>query len=894
MALTQTQMDQAEFLLNEEDVTAFYEYLEAQGDRYARLALGVTKNDTWQGQVANGFLHYAAKNKKPDSKLGEQGDDETEKPDFKFGSSEWETLNKNLAQEHLSAYKNNYGEQPSWSTIQNYHNNVYKDVDLNENDWFPNIILNDSSDPDELWEDWQSNDGFFDILQDALVVVGVGGGFPFISYMISGKISELEGLTLVQQSFAKNARIGLSHMDEDGIKSLAADLNVAWGFNQDDLIVWRDLNSDGISGQDEMFRLMDLNITSISLGYTDVNYDIAGNTIRSESTFTMNDNTTRTIVDTWFTYDNVNTVYAGDYDLDVRTLFMPTIRGYGQLPDLHIAMSLDETLLQMVGEIVVKDMKGLLDPAFDLHGRFKDIMLQWGNIGWKTTRGLMDGQKLAFLETLLDTPYRQANGNFNHGMQATANLEAIFDDALNAMMARLLIQTVGQDIFDQAGEYHLWSDEFIGDFTLDFDAIENLMNDLSLTGDGLLRAWANIARLIEGTIGFVNLSIQDQATLSGLIEASDPTGILDMTEILRPVARKPGMTTRYGTSDDDTIVGNVFEDRIYGQDGDDIIDGGAGDDVLHGYNGDDVLNGGNGHDILYGGNGNDTLTGGAGDDTLVGGSGVGTYVFGWGWGVDTIIDNGINIVRFTDGITADDIHITTSDTGNFYIYDRINPGNVVIVEGTFYQSNDVSVPGISSIVFDDISTHIILEGSDANNDTIYAVNYRMNTIHGYGGDDILHGHGWSDILYGGDGDDVLHSYNGDDVLDGGNGNDTLHGGNGNDTLHGGDGLDVMTGGSGADTYTFKADSAFNNRDVITDFNRYENDKINLSDLIETYDPLSMAITDFISSTTVGQDTIISVDASGSGTNFVEIALLENRTGLTDIEDLIATGHLIIF
>jgi len=167
----------------------------------------------------------------------------------------------------------------------------------------------------------------------------------------------------------------------------------------------------------------------------------------------------------------------------------------------------------------------------------------------------------------------------------------------------------------------------------------------------------------------------------------------------------------------------------------------------------------------------------------------------------------------------------------------------------------------------------------------FTPNRYMNTINGYGGNDILHGHGWSDILYGGDGDDVL---------DGGNGNDTLYGGNGNDTLHGGDGLDVMTGGSGADTYTFKADSAFNNRDVITDFNRYENDKINLSDLIETYDPLSMAITDFISSTTVGQGTIISVDASGSGTNFVEIALLENRTGLTDIEDLIATGHLIIF
>ena len=40
--------------------------------------------------------------------------------------------------------------------------------------------------------------------------------------------------------------------------------------------------------------------------------------------------------------------YAGDYTLDIRALFLPTLRGFGTIADLHIAMSQDEDLLDMV------------------------------------------------------------------------------------------------------------------------------------------------------------------------------------------------------------------------------------------------------------------------------------------------------------------------------------------------------------------------------------------------------------------------------------------------------------------------------------------------------------------------------------------------------------------
>ena len=80
---------------------------------------------------------------------------------------------------------------------------------------------------------------------------------------------------------------------------------------------------------------------------------------------------------------------------------------------------------------------------------------------------------------------------------------------------------------------------------------------------------------------------------------------------------------------------------------------------------------------------------------------------------------------------------------------------------------------------------------------------------------------------------VLEGSSGDDVLRGGNGRQTLMGLGGDDTLIGGKGFDFLTGGEGADTFRFdtKGESKTDHRrDVITDFNGEEGDKIHLSNI----------------------------------------------------------------
>ncbi|MCV6653569.1 calcium-binding protein, partial [Neisseria meningitidis] len=70
-----------------------------------------------------------------------------------------------------------------------------------------------------------------------------------------------------------------------------------------------------------------------------------------------------------------------------------------------------------------------------------------------------------------------------------------------------------------------------------------------------------------------------------------------------------------------------------------------------------------GNDHLNGEDGNDTLIGGAGNDYLEGGSGSDTYVFGKGFGQDAVYNYDYatgrkDIIRFTDGITADMLTFT--------------------------------------------------------------------------------------------------------------------------------------------------------------------------------------------------------------------------------------------
>ncbi|TIP01830.1 MAG: type I secretion C-terminal target domain-containing protein, partial [Mesorhizobium sp.] len=155
---------------------------------------------------------------------------------------------------------------------------------------------------------------------------------------------------------------------------------------------------------------------------------------------------------------------------------------------------------------------------------------------------------------------------------------------------------------------------------------------------------------------------------------------------------------------------------------------------------------------------------------------------------------------------------------------------------------------------------------------VYTSTVALPNIIGSAYDDTLNGDSSGNLLSGGAGADTINGNGGNDTLVGGAGNDTLNSGAGNDLLIGGLGQDTLTGGTGADT--FKLDHLeLNIKDLITDYNGAEGDKIDLTALFETAPAGNIA--DYVHYNS-GTNTL-SVDANGTtgGANFVDVAQLTN-------------------
>jgi surface adhesion protein len=126
------------------------------------------------------------------------------------------------------------------------------------------------------------------------------------------------------------------------------------------------------------------------------------------------------------------------------------------------------------------------------------------------------------------------------------------------------------------------------------------------------------------------------------------------------------------------------------------------------------------------------------------------------------------------------------------------------------------------------------------------------------GADSWNGGGFSSFLIGLSGDDILTGKDADDTLLGGSGDDTLSGGGGNDLLYGGTGNDTLSGGSGADIFIWKAGDV--GKDVITDFNGADGDRIDLRELLQG--ETLATIGNFVQITTSGGVSTLQVSSTG--------------------------------
>ena len=79
--------------------------------------------------------------------------------------------------------------------------------------------------------------------------------------------------------------------------------------------------------------------------------------------------------------------------------------------------------------------------------------------------------------------------------------------------------------------------------------------------------------------------------------------------------------------------------------------------------------------------------------------------------------------------------------------------------------------------------------------------------------------------------------------------------------------------------------------TIHDFDPGEGDTIDLSSLVQGYDPVTDAINDFVFARTEGKDTVLSVDPAGKGSSAqsYDVAVIKDVTGV-HVEDIVSLSH----
>ena len=291
------------------------------------------------------------------------------------------------------------------------------------------INIEDSSNPHAPYFDFSGGD--FDVKTSW---IGSGNAFLVVQSTNSALGVSIGGGYELLGTGSESGFAVLQSLDSNGDGKIdASDLVFA------SLAVWKNGAGDGTFDPVDVASLADAGITSISLKTSDTNTAIGGSTIIQTSTVTFSNGTSTQIAQVELGYNPDETVYTGDYTETAQIADLANIRGYGNVANLDVAMSLDPTLTDLVQNLVSDTPDSMA--GFD--SAVQSIMYEWAGVEAvsPSAGNIFDGQKVDFLADYL--PYASefaTNGRPPWFIGQAIAVNGAWNSVLDTIEAQFLVQ----------------------------------------------------------------------------------------------------------------------------------------------------------------------------------------------------------------------------------------------------------------------------------------------------------------------------------------------------------------------------------------------------------------------------------------------------------------------
>ena len=496
--------------------------------------------------------------------------------------------------------------------------------------------------------------------------------------------------------------------------------------NFDQLLLWQDSNTNGVSEVGELTYVLSAGLLSIDLNADVVNKVNKGHRISHVSSTQWINGSSRTIEDVWFENDQMvsSLLVPKTFRISKQATALPNLVGYGIVPDLSYSLSTEPDLARSAKNLLKIVSKGNLSLFIN---EFESFLWEWTgveNVDPKEGGKYINGRHLAFIESFYGESFYSLHAR-NPGQRNGEGLEMQYRAAVDSMAARFLIQAEPNSSLARNKAQSLFS---LGLLSVDINK-DRVVGKLSAVVDAITTA-----------IGKKNSStgVADGGLLLRLLRSDFETGEQSYVEKVTAALQ----------------ANDIFQDVV------DVIQSIViSNSPIHGTDKSDFIEGSSTDDLFYISEGDDTLAGSYGSDT---------YLWGKGSGNDVIDEYGYYASLDTDTVLLTNLRqrdVTFSRSTKNGL-DLIITSNRTGETLTLDEHLSSEKRGVEQVIFKDGTTwdrdDLLAEAwyrGTSGNDSITGISADETFDTGKGDDTLAGSYGSDTYLWGkGSGNDVIDEY----------------------------------------------------------------------------------------------------------------------------------------